>query len=721
MRNMYYVDMHCHSAPKPYSWYIRKNKRNPWECRNVRRSIWYNDPPRVFDKTINRYLGLTRFTQSDFRTQTKGDVRIMSACLSPIERALVIPKFWPKILFHDPLNTIDCLFPKTCGGLLLKALGPLIIKVVGGFSMKYIYRIRRKKRDYFTELCEEYKYYISEESKQDEANYPYIFKLTSEFHDIDTKAKVDDKDIIYIFFSIEGCHVLNNGGLKHSLKDEKSEGISKATIDGVKEKIEAIKKWTHPPLYVSIAHHMNNDLCGHAKSLTPPLEHIVDYKKGMGDGFAEIGKFVLEKLLSKENGNRIFIDIKHMSVKSRYYYYHKLKTEESYIGIPVFASHGAVNGEKSLHDLVEENECEWVNKHCDNKLKKRNVNLVPRVPSSGEEENGKNISTKLAQNVYKYVYQNENKLHFNEADINYFNDEIIMMEETRGFLGIQIDERRLCSQEQKKVNKKIKKRGKQLYHQAGLVWKQIRYIAELLDEDKRFGWGTAAVGSDFDGLVDPPNGYWSSEDFGILEEHLIHHAYRYFMTHAGEFNQEINRHPAGQQSPTIAKTSFQDLGKKIVRALARTKIRAQAKDLSKVVKEIKELLKELDNDQSPNNDQHANNDQPANNDQIPGKNQDENKAKALVKVIFRALAQFFGLTLFYVLFKALKEALTKEEDESPKSSGQSKEEANANAKLVIDLFMRGNALRFLKDFYKDNRTNGTDKKEKIKCPELLVK
>ena len=76
--------------------------------------------------------------------------------------------------------------------------------------------------------------------------------------------------------------------------------------------------------------------------------------------------------------------------------------------------------------------------------------------------------------------------------------------------------------EKKKDEEEKKTRGQQLYYQAGLVWKQIRFIAEVLDDADRFGWGIAAIGSDYDGLVDPPNGCWTSEEFGILEENMIH-------------------------------------------------------------------------------------------------------------------------------------------------------------------------------------------------------
>jgi len=576
MRNMYYIDMHCHTAPKPYSWSLKKSKTG-WDCRNVKRSIWYNDPPKGIDKCVNRYLGLTRFTQSDFRTQTKGEVRIMSASLSPIERALVVPKFWPTFRFCDFLHWYKCIFRKTIFCLLLKLLAPFIIRFIGLFGMKYIFHVINKNRDYFDDLLKEYIYYICEESKQTD-EFPTIFQLTREFNDIDPKFGGEFRDVIYVFFSIEGGHVFNNGGLKESYKDEKEGGISSDSKKGVMERIEAVKKWKHRPLFVSIAHHMKNDLCGHARSLTPPLERIVDQEKGMDEGFKDIGKFVVKQLLREDNGNRIYIDIKHMSKQSREDYYKILHDDYKKEDIPVFASHGAVNGRNTGE--------EWHDTYFHKKEKKYFSSWVPKNSS------------------YIDIYQNEDDLKFNGGDVNFFNDEIIIIERTGGFLGIQIDERRLCTPEEKKHGKKIRKRGEQLYHQAGLVWKQIRYIAKVLDDENQLGWHTAAIGSDFDGLVDPPNGYWSSEDYGILEENLIHHAFRYFYYFSDELNLVSNRNPAGKQTPInanakiLAKANI--LAKALARALAKALVNAPAQinaqlqgtalieEMTKIKKQIKD-------------------------------------------------------------------------------------------------------------------------------------
>ena len=62
---------------------------------------------------------------------------------------------------------------------------------------------------------------------------------------------------------------------------------------------------------------------------------------------------------------------------------------------------------------------------------------------------------------------------------------------------------------------------------AGLVWNQIQHIAEVLDKHHEFGWGTATLGSDFDGMVKPLEGYWTAVEYTSLKEDLIEHAYRF--------------------------------------------------------------------------------------------------------------------------------------------------------------------------------------------------
>jgi microsomal dipeptidase-like Zn-dependent dipeptidase len=497
--------MHCHSAFKGLSWQ-RLLGKSYYNCRNEKTSIWYNDPPKRWDRALNRAFTLTRFTQSDFRTLTKGDVKIISASLSPIERGLFMPR-WPATV-----------------------LGFILIKTILELKFRFIRQARKKNRNYFNELLEEYRYYKTEALNQQGHTFPTKFVLINHYDQIEQSKSKGIADTIFVFFSIEGCHAFNNGGMKNSISDKSSQKEK----DEVLDKIQLVKDWIHRPLFISLAHHLNNDLCGHAKSLPSCLSWVVRQKKGMGKGITQFGFNVLDKLL--EEPKRIYIDIKHMSVESRRQYYKFLEDKnnnenmdennEQPRPIPILVSHGALNG----RILIDER--------------------IPIIPPD--------------------LYYNVDVTTFKQDNINFFDDEIIKIADSGGFFGIQLDERRLCSRKHKRANKKIKERGKLLYFQAGLVWKQIKHIAVVLDKTKRKDvWDVAALGSDYDGLVDPPNGYWTSDDFGILEENLIHHAVEYFEKYAGDQLDQTDNLPKKSKSEEVQTLNNKDFAVEVVEKFMR--------------------------------------------------------------------------------------------------------------------------------------------------------
>lgn len=51
-----------------------------------------------------------------------------------------------------------------------------------------------------------------------------------------------------------------------------------------------------------------------------------------------------------------------------------------------------------------------------------------------------------------------------------------------------------------------------------LVWHQIQHLAEQLDQNDLFDWGTAVIGSDFDGIIDPLHRYWTVEEMPYLAD-----------------------------------------------------------------------------------------------------------------------------------------------------------------------------------------------------------
>jgi hypothetical protein len=65
---------------------IRANK-------SKKNSIWYYDPPQGLDKVLQKFVKLTKFSQSNFSALAYGEVKIICASMYSIEHGLVDLKF----------------------------------------------------------------------------------------------------------------------------------------------------------------------------------------------------------------------------------------------------------------------------------------------------------------------------------------------------------------------------------------------------------------------------------------------------------------------------------------------------------------------------------------------------------------------------------------------------------------------------------------------------
>ena len=122
---------------------------------------------------------------------------------------------------------------------------------------------------------------------------------------------------------------------------------------------------------------------------------------------------------------------------------------------------------------------------------------------------------------------------FREVEINFFDEEIIRIARSNGIFCLQLDERRVASEAELKNAKGQVKRREIFYYRSRLLWHQIQHIVEVLDKEDLFAWGIMAFGSDFDGIIDPLNGFWTAEELPFLEENLSKHAFNY-MNGAGQ-------------------------------------------------------------------------------------------------------------------------------------------------------------------------------------------
>lgn len=449
----YFADIHCHPTMKAYghSFPGLENSKNP----NKSNSIWYYDPPNIFEKLIDLVGGLVKYRQSNFSAMGFGNTGIVFASLYPVERGF----------FDNKLGTGD--------------FNDMILNFVTSIGKKRINEVQ-SVTDYFPDLEGEYNFLKQLDGKvvklADRANYKYI--LARNANDVETilnEDVVSDNKVnsIAVILTIEGAHAFGTGIKPQS---------NPANRDKVLVNVDLVKNWTHRPVFITFAHHFYNELCGHAESLSGIVKKAASQQFGLNTGFTALGLEVADKLLDNANNKRILIDIKHMSRASRLEYFNLLDTKYSGQDIPVIASHAAVFGNEQ-------------DKHL-----------------------------------------------FLNSDINLFDDEIIRIGRTNGLFGIQLDERRIAAPGDFTLKKTHGiERRKVLFHSSVLVWRQIQHIAELLDSQGLFAWGIQSMGSDYDGIIDPLNGYWTAENYPTLADYLLMQANNYMDAGGKNLSNPLNR------------------------------------------------------------------------------------------------------------------------------------------------------------------------------------
>ena len=441
-----YIDLHCHTAMKPYSKSFKyeppkQNDRDP----NRKNSIWHYSPPTFFEKLANRVVTLTKFTQTDLTAMAKAKTKVVVMTLYPFEKHFLSRRL-----------------------LGWKGITDLLVNFVASISQARIDDVLRH-RDYFEDLLGEYDFTMQMHNQVVQVDgITYTYRVVKNFQEIEAnfQRETPTQKIINIVITVEGGHSFNTG---------LNIDTPSANENEVMKNVRKVKAWEHKPVFITLAHHFYNELCGHARSIgIKALKKNQDW--GLGTGITPLGFKVIALLLDNTNGKRVLIDIKHMSLDSRKSYYGLLDTQYQNEDIPIIASHGAANGMRSV------------------------------------------VETELSD--YPDMAQ-----YFNNIKINFYDDEIIRIAKSNGLFGIQLDERRIGSKKAIRKSKIIiHNKRKQLRKKSVLVWRQVEHMAVVLNKEGLFCWGIQSIGSDFDGIVDPINGFWTAENIKDMAEELVNRA-----------------------------------------------------------------------------------------------------------------------------------------------------------------------------------------------------
>lgn len=329
-------------------------------------------------------------------------------------------------------------------------------------KLKEIYALKP-----FSVLLEELNYLKSYLVSEDKKHEVVIIK---NYQDLETTLK--DPNKLAILLGVEGAHCLGFEYLDYDFN--KVEPPDVPTIDLVNQRIEFMKNEHFKFLTINhfIYNHLGTmpkvvELNGIKKVISNPINTL----KSIGSfrGLTFLGQYLVKKCLE----NKIFLDIKHCDALTRHQIYQLAKE----YGFPVVASHAAVSGRptniKNAHEMI----------------------IL--------EDKG--------------IMRTQSDL-FNPWDINFHDDDILAIHQLNGVIGIIMDRRVLTSE--KILNKFIKeKRNHSLF-----IFYQIEHIYDVLTKhgvEPEKAFDSIAIGSDFDGLIEPIYSCTSVRDYPKLEMDLI--------------------------------------------------------------------------------------------------------------------------------------------------------------------------------------------------------
>ena len=442
LKKDYFIDIHCHSTMRIFHNKSDNGNTNYWD---ENKNDYINN---FFGRTIVKLSKqIAKVSQSNYYHCAHGNVRVVFDSLYPVERGFVK-------------------FRKSAKNIFGRKNSEAFVVNTSGISRKQ-YSKYMASQDYFSELYEQYDFLIKNQGPSPCGKYNY--KVVANFTELNEWLDKDPGNMATVV-TIEGAHVFGCGTID-------TENMDVNDLENqVLKNIEAIKKWKYPPFFITFAHHFWNQLCGHASSLSSATKITCDQKQGIDIGFTELGKKVLNALLSNKNGKRILIDTRHMSAISRHEYYQFIEdynTRNPDDIIPTISSHTAVNGYDNFLD-----------------------------------------STKLKDNKSKIKTSK-----FYAWSINMCREEIKSIHRARGVIGIILDKGRYCGKSTlKKINSITDpKQKKEAFLK--IILDNLFFYIESIGE--KSAWDIITLGTDFDGVITHFDCYENMSKLPELKQDLI--------------------------------------------------------------------------------------------------------------------------------------------------------------------------------------------------------
>ena len=471
------VDIHCHPSGKPFMSGRAQPVHTPFESYNNEIQGWLLNR---LNKQIENLSSVRLSTQSNFDNLDAGNVRVIIASITPLERAFLVVNKKPNSFLNDVLKDLVA-EKKTPWEDTVKSK---VVNALTGFYVDDIEFVKKSILHYFREgFLPEYNYLTAYHDKKLPGK-KYRVKFVKNFREIE-EAILEDKKTICIILSIEGAHALarevpNLGVLRREQgRSHKNDPADFTLLTDYVNNIEKLKKLDFVPLFVTLTHHFWNGLGGHAKSLMKLIGTFVSQDEGLNEGLKEIGKEVINYLLRKDNGPRILIDMKHISPQCRKDFYAFIETKYWLKNdiFPIICSHtGVVSKKRNLTDLMKQDD---------------------------DAE----------------LHDNSNYLH--ENSINLCEEDVLIIAKTNGLIGIQLDEKRIAGNNIIEVIK-----NDDTLSEVDLRMQYVKVLCANMFEIVKTvntvkGWDLLSIGSDYDGLINHLDFYPTTADMPTLKKDML--------------------------------------------------------------------------------------------------------------------------------------------------------------------------------------------------------
>lgn len=389
-----YADLHSHPAAFAYD-HVRlqdkddRDNRHPW-------AIPPSNPNRLL-----RPQGQAGYSQTDLAKCLRSNTRLLFASLSPIEKGFFIgfagTRFNKQFMveLHERWHYEG--EKETCHWLLKQVrqrdhkitithndVG-MMFHSMRSMNLKpgQVKKLQNEHYDYFEALKDEYRFFLERSGQYTTTpneiqidstgiarTWTGAYTLAASSSEIEIDPGGNE---IFIVPTLGGIHALGVGN-PEDVDQRPGQRPIDVDLDTVKSRIRQLKgeealengpvsRWQHRPFYITFAQNYYNTFCGHAKSFSAPASLLFDQRKGMDSG-ALIGCLEvwrellgLTNMLESNGSSRILIDVHHMSAAARSAYYKNIIVPYNRINkenpIPVIASHAGYAATDYLQNQID--------------------------------------------------------------------------------------------------------------------------------------------------------------------------------------------------------------------------------------------------------------------------------------------------------------------------------------------------------------------------------